>query len=433
MVVGAGIAGLVAARQLGLAGWDVELLEKSSGSRPDGYMMDFFGPGVEASERIGLYPRLAAVAYHVEAAEYVDATGRPTSSLDYDRFARLAGGKVLSLLRPDMERAALAALDDVAPGRVLVRYGAQVSRVWTDGDGVRVAVGDPPGGTLDADVLVGADGIHSAVRARVFGPEEEFLRRLGMRAAAFIVTEPLLNARFRNRFVLTDSIDRAAGLYSLRSDKVAAFMVYRDAAGATGYFPSGSPRERLRGEFAGLGEGIDRVLELCPEHPYDDVVAQIIMPGWQKGRTVLVGDACGAVSLLAGQGGSLAIAGAALLGDVLAPVASPEGISSALAEFERRWRPVVEEAKAAGRRTASSFLPETGHSGSCAGGSFGPPICLESTGWWPARSWAGSQSKPRPTSARVPVPFPSCRCLYRRHVRFGGWKRTDSVRRQVDA
>ena len=357
VVVGAGIAGLVAARQLGLAGWDVELLEKSAVPRPDGYMMDFFGPGVEAAERIGLYLRLAAVAYHVEAAEYVDATGRPTCSLDYDQFARLAGGKVLSLLRPDMERAALAALDDVAPGRVRVRYGAPVSRVWSDEDGVRVAIDGSPDVTVAADVLVGADGIHSAVRARVFGPDEVYLRPLGMRAAAFIVTEPVLNARFRNRFILTDSIDRMAGLYSLRSDEVAAFMVYRDAAGATGHLRSGSPRERLRREFAGLGYAVDRLLQLCPEHPYDDVVVQIVMPSWQKGRTVLVGDACGAVSLLAGQGGSLAIAGAALLGDVLGPVASPEGISPALAEFERRWKPVVEEAQAAGRRAASSFLP----------------------------------------------------------------------------
>jgi 2-polyprenyl-6-methoxyphenol hydroxylase-like FAD-dependent oxidoreductase len=102
---------------------------------------------------------------------------------------------------------------------------------------------------------------------------------------------------------------------------------------------------------------VDRLLELCPEHPYDDVVAQIVMPHWQRGRTVLVGDACGAVSLLAGQGGSLAIAGAALLGDILGPVTSPGGISPALTEFERRWRPFVEEAQAAGRRTAASFLP----------------------------------------------------------------------------
>lgn len=357
VVVGAGLAGLVAARQLGLAGWDVELLEKSAAPRPDGYMMDFFGPGVEAAERIGLYPRLAAVAYDVEAVEYVDATGRPASSLDYDQFARLAGGKVLSLLRPDMERAALAALEDVAPGRVRVRYGAQVSRVWSEADGMRVAVEGSPGVTFTADVLVGADGIHSGVRAQVFGPEEEYLRPLGMRAAAFIVTEPILNARFRNRFVLTDSIDRMAGLYSLRSDEMAAVMVYRYAKNAPGHQRPESPRERLSREFSGLGHAVDRVLELCPEHPYEDVVAQIIMPGWQKERIVLVGDACGAVSLLAGQGGSLAVAGAALLGDVLGPVTCPEGISGALIDFERRWRPVIEEAQAAGRRAASSFLP----------------------------------------------------------------------------
>ncbi|GAB2766944.1 FAD-dependent monooxygenase [Sinomonas soli] len=354
LVVGAGIAGLVAARQLGLAGWQVEVLEKSAAPRPDGYMMDFFGPGVEASERIGLYPRLKAVAYKVEAAEYVDAEGRPTASLDYDKFARLAGGKVLSLLRPDLEQAALQGLADVAAGRVTVHYGARVERVDTGPEGVRVDFGDPPERSLTADLLVGADGIHSQVRAEVFGAEAQYLRPLGMRAAAFIVAEPSLNARFRNRFVLTDTIDRMAGMYSLRSDEVAAFMVYRDTAGPG---PAESPRERLRREFAGLGGAVARLLELCPEHPYDDVVAQIVMPVWHRQRTVLLGDACGAVSLLAGQGGSLAIAGAALLGDIVGPVSTTAAIGPALADFERRWRPTVEMAQASGRRTASSFLP----------------------------------------------------------------------------
>ncbi|XTR52308.1 hypothetical protein ACOM2C_01930 [Pseudarthrobacter sp. So.54] len=75
------------------------------------------------------------------------------SSLDYDQFARLAGGNVLSLLRPDMERAARAALEDVAPGRVRVSYGAPVSRVWSDDDGVQIAVEGSPEVTVAADVL----------------------------------------------------------------------------------------------------------------------------------------------------------------------------------------------------------------------------------------------------------------------------------------
>lgn len=357
VVVGAGIAGLVAARQLGLAGWDVELLEASAAARRDGYMMDFFGPGVQAAERIGLYPRLAEAAYHIEAVDYVDVTGNPTSTISYELIARFAGGKILSLLRPDIERAARAALDEVPPGRVRIHYGAPVSRVWSDARGMRVEFAGATGGIFTADVLVGADGIHSAVRSQVFGPEEQYLRPLGMRASAFVVTDPLLNARFRNRFVLTDSIDRMAGIYSLRAGQVAAFMVYRDGAEADVQLPSEGARKRLRREFAGLGHAVDRLLELCPKHPYDDMVAQIIMPGWRDGRTVLVGDACGAVSLLAGQGGSLAIAGAALLGDLLGPVSTAEGIGPALEEFERSFRPVVLEAQASGRRAAASFLP----------------------------------------------------------------------------
>ena len=357
IVVGAGIAGLVAARQLGLAGWDVDLLERSRGPRPDGYMMDFFGPGVEASEKIGLYPRLAAAAYHVKAAEYVDEAGQTTAHLDYEKFSRLAGGKVLTLLRPDMERAALAALGDVPPGRVHVRYGVRVSGAWTDGDGGHAIVTDASGAELDADVLIGADGIHSGIRDSVFGPERSYLRPLGMRAAAYIVSDAELNARFRNRFILTDSIGRSAGIYGLRSGQVAVFLVYPDKVETPWDARVGTLQERLAREFSGLGAAMDRLLKLCPEDPYDDVVAQIVMPGWHRGRVTLVGDACGAVSLLAGQGGSLAIAGATLLGEVLGPVSSPQGISPALDVFEQRWRPVVEVAQTSGRRAAATFLP----------------------------------------------------------------------------
>ncbi|MET3932220.1 FAD-dependent monooxygenase [Arthrobacter sp. OAP107] len=356
IVVGAGIAGLVLARQLGLAGWRVELVEKSRGPRPDGYMMDFFGPGVEAAVRIGLYPRLEAVAYDVEAVEYVDPAGRATSRLDYHRFARLAGGKVLSLLRPDMERTALAALDDVPPDRVRLHYGARATQVRAGEDYAEVTV-SPSGNTLRADVLIGADGIHSEVRAELYGPEPRFLRSLGMRAAAFIVSDAELSARIGNRFMLTDSIGRTAGLYGLRTDEVAALLVYQDSPEYPDSPGSGLLRERLRREFAGLGATVDRLLELCPERPYDDTVAQIVMPTWHKGRTVLAGDASGAVSLLAGQGGSLAIAGATLLAEILAPVESPKAIAPALLAFEQRWRPVVESAQASGRRAASAFLP----------------------------------------------------------------------------
>ena len=352
IIVGAGIAGLVAARQLGLAGWQVLVLERSAAPRPDGYMMDFFGPGVEASERIGLHPYLAEVAYQVEAAEYMDPGGRVTASLDYLKFADLAGGNVLSLLRPDMESAALKALDEVAAGRVQLRYGVHIERMEHHGAQVQVW---PGGGqpVETADLLIGADGIHSAVRAAFFGPEEDFISPLGMRAAAFIVHEPALNRQFKNRFVLSDTVDRTAGIYGLRDSEVASFLVYRQDPLAK----LEGTRERLRRIFAGAGGQVDRLQELCPPDPYDDAVAQVLMPCWHQRAVVLIGDAAAAVSLLAGQGGAMAVCAAAALGDALGTVSSPEQLPAALDEYERVMRPKIATAQASGRRAANSFLP----------------------------------------------------------------------------
>jgi 2-polyprenyl-6-methoxyphenol hydroxylase-like FAD-dependent oxidoreductase len=97
-IVGAGVAGLVAARQLGLAGWKVDVYERSAGPNPSGYMMDFFGHEFDAAERIGLLSRLKEVSYRVDAVEYVDSAWRPTARLVYDHFYRVLGGRLLSLM-----------------------------------------------------------------------------------------------------------------------------------------------------------------------------------------------------------------------------------------------------------------------------------------------------------------------------------------------
>lgn len=80
------------------------------------------------------------------------------------------------------------------------------------------------------------------------------------------------------------------------------------------------------------------------------------MPTWSLGRVVLVGDACQCVSLLAGQGASLAMAGAYVLAERLAKAGSD--VPGALARYERRIRPSIVKKQAAGRRLARWFVPE---------------------------------------------------------------------------
>jgi 2-polyprenyl-6-methoxyphenol hydroxylase-like FAD-dependent oxidoreductase len=116
------------------------------------------------------------------------------------------------------------------------------------------------------------------------------------------------------------------------------------------------PRLAVRQAYASLGWLVPRALSRCPpaSELYYDLVAQVVVPEWSRGRVTLVGDACQAVSLLAGQGASLAIAGAYVLGEQLATAPS---MDVALARYQQLWQPVVEEKQRVGRRGAGWFLP----------------------------------------------------------------------------
>lgn len=348
VVCGAGIAGLSLALQLDRHGWDVTVLEAAPGPRTEGYMIDFFGPGYEAAETMGLLPRLRELSYPISELVYVDERGRRRARTAYDRFARALDGRLMSLMRPDLE---LAVREQVT-GRAELRFASTVERIDDGPDAVRVLVSD--GSTLDADLLVGADGIHSGVRAQAFGPEERFLRPLGLHTAAFTLADPQLHAVLGDRLHLTDTIDRMMGLYALDDATVAIFTVHRDPAPTR----PDDPRERLRTVFADLGWVVPAVLEHCPpgNRIYYDVVAQVEVPRWSAGRVVLAGDACQAVSLVAGQGASLAVAGAFVLAEQLAAAPS---VPAGLAAYERRWRPVVVERQRAGRAGIEWFLPSS--------------------------------------------------------------------------
>ncbi|NUT04259.1 MAG: FAD-dependent oxidoreductase [Hamadaea sp.] len=346
VVVGAGIAGLAVAHRLAELGAQVTVVEKAPGPRHQGYMIDFFGPGYEAAQRMGLLPRLRELGYHVQRFSYVDDRGEVRASMDYQRFEKAASGGIVSIMRPDLERALREAVAD----RVDLRYGTSVTDIDNRSDGVSVVLSD--GTTMDADLLIGADGIHSATRTAIFGPEHTYLRYLGLHTAAYVFDDPTIHAQVADGFFLTDSVDAQMGFYGLRDGRVAAFTVHRAPDPA---LPA-DPRAAIRHTYRDLGWLTPTALAECPEASeiYYDQVAQIEMRQWVDGRVLLLGDSAYAVSLLAGQGASLAVAGAYVLGRQLAESGD---VDRSLAQFVRRWHPVVTERQRIGRRGAGWFLP----------------------------------------------------------------------------
>ncbi|WP_027658875.1 FAD-dependent monooxygenase [Salinispora fenicalii] len=343
LICGAGIAGLALAHRLHHHGWEVQIVDHAPGPREQGYMIDFFGPGYAALTAMGLRPNLRRFASPVDSFRYIDSRGRTTVRVDYTFFARALDGEFASIMRPALERMLRESLND----QVDIRYNVTIDRIHGD----RAELSD--GTAVEADVIVGADGIHSHVRSLVFGPERNYLRYLGMHTAAYVFEDPAVFAQVRGQFVLTETLNRQLGLYGLADGRVAVFALHRrDDAG----LPE-DPREVLCRTYTGMGDLVERAVVNCPgpEAVYYDQVAQIDAARWTEGRVALVGDAAYAVSLIAGQGASLGIAGAYLLAERLQAAGS---VQEGLADYERRWRPIIRTTQQAARdRVTEWFLP----------------------------------------------------------------------------
>ncbi|MBB4929981.1 2-polyprenyl-6-methoxyphenol hydroxylase-like FAD-dependent oxidoreductase [Lipingzhangella halophila] len=349
VICGAGIAGLAAAARLHHHGWEVCVVEKAPGPRPQGYMIDFFGPGYETLGLMGLRSRLHELGRRVDGIEYIDSEERVRARVDYAAFEKAAKGEIVSLLRPDLE----LLLRETVGDKVDLRYATTIDHIDDTPGGATVTLSD--GSIHDADMVVGADGIHSHVRSLVFGPEQDYLYYLGMHTAAFVFDDPETARRVDRKFVMLDDVDAQLGLYTTRDDRVAVFAVHRSPDMA---LPA-DPREVLQQRFQHLGGLARRALAHCPpsDELYYDQVAQIELPRWSNGHTVLLGDAAYAVSLIAGQGASLGVTGAYVLAERLA---AADSVPEALDDFERRVRSLVDDRQAVVRRRgANVFLPSS--------------------------------------------------------------------------
>jgi 2-polyprenyl-6-methoxyphenol hydroxylase-like FAD-dependent oxidoreductase len=195
---------------------------------------------------------------------YVDQFGRPRATLNYQRMVRSLDGRLLSLLRGDLART----LHEDLGQRGRQRYGCTVSALDQNIDRVTATLTD--GTSWSGDLLIGADGLHSTVRRLAFGPDSIYLRYLGFHTAAYTFADPHIRRRLGDQFAITDTMDRAVGLYAIRNGRIAVFTVHRSRNPA---LPK-DPRAAVQATYSDLGWLIPDTLAHCPDPPalyYDQV------------------------------------------------------------------------------------------------------------------------------------------------------------------
>jgi 2-polyprenyl-6-methoxyphenol hydroxylase-like FAD-dependent oxidoreductase len=349
LISGAGIAGLTLAYALQRRGIESTVIEKSPSLRTEGYMVDFFGSGYDAAEKLGLLPDLEEIHYGIARLSFLDGTGREKYSLAYPDVRKLFDGRHFNFMRGDLERVLHSKLGD----RAEVRFGVEIDAVEQTDAGCVAALSD--GSSIRASIVVGADGIHSKVRALCFGPEPRFLRYLNLNTAAFIIDHPSEPLPDLNAFSTVTTPGRQVGVYPIRGGRLATFFIYSSRT-LPQHLSQSTARTELRNAYQGMNWIVPELLRRMEESSiYFDSVSQIAMPAWSNGRIGLVGDAAYCVSLIAGQGASLAVAGGLILAEELSNAG--DDIQGALLRYERRLRPAIEKKQAAGQSMAKWFVP----------------------------------------------------------------------------
>lgn len=351
LISGGGIAGPAVAFWLARHGYRPTVVERAPAPRPGGQTVDLRGAGRTVVERMGLLPAARAVAVDERGVAYVDTHGRCLATMPAEAFGGEGIVAEIELMRGDLAQVLL----DAAADGVEYRYDDEITAIDRDDDGVTVRFRRGPQRRFG--LVVGADGLHSGVRALAFGPEERFVRPLGcVSAYATVPNRYELDGWFR-------MYSAPGTMLGLRPDRDPAqakvLMGLRTPPSGIDRRDTAAQRALLARAFNGTGWVTDQVLaDLAGS---DDLVVeesgQVHMDAWSAGRVVLLGDAAWCSSPLSGLGTSAALVGAYVLAGELARAGGDH--RAALAAYESVLRPYIRQAQQLPPGGVNGYLPRT--------------------------------------------------------------------------
>ncbi|WKG12294.1 FAD-dependent monooxygenase [Nocardia sp. PE-7] len=342
LVSGGGIAGNAVALQLLRNGIRTTVVERAAVPRPGGQAVDLRGPSKEAAQRMGLMAGIAEYQLDERGMSYIDGDGEIYARMAMEDFDGQGAVAEIEITRGDLNQVLLDALATADNGRLDYRYGEWIDELVPDDAGVDVTFAS--GSTERFDLVIGADGIHSATRRLVFGPEEKFSTNLGGYGAFFTMPKPA---------------DVEPGWFSMRLVPGAMLGIRPDADPATAKAiitvrtevdpalrrDTDAQRALIAEAIGDAGWHAPAVLAAMDSTPdfYFDEIARVDVPELSIGRVTLIGDAGYCGSPLTGMGTAMAIVGAYVLAAEIA--ATPHDPAGAQQRYQDKISPFLDKAK----------------------------------------------------------------------------------------
>jgi 2-polyprenyl-6-methoxyphenol hydroxylase-like FAD-dependent oxidoreductase len=322
-------------------GAEVTVVERAPGLRPGGQAVDARGVAREVIRRMGLDAAVREVYTNTAGAYTVDADGNVLETYRAEDDGGDGYISEIEVLRGDFSQV----LYDDTKADVEYVFDDRIAELTQDADGVDVIFAS--GQERRFELVIGADGLHSALRSMVFGPREEFIRHLGLVLAFYTVPNDFGLDRWMIDY---QEAGCSAGLRPVRDDtKAIAMLSFPALEFDVDYRDIAAQKRLLREQMAGFGWETARILAHIDDTQdfYLDQVAQVVMEHWSSGRVGLLGDAAFSASPMSGAGTGLALVGAYLLAGELA--AADWDPKAGFAGYEQRMRTYVEDNQEIGR------------------------------------------------------------------------------------
>lgn len=304
IIIGAGIGGLSAALALRQSGLEVEIYERAAELQPVGAGISIMPNAIQALNRLGLHHRLRQLSVPQGEGGIRTWRGQWLLRSSTQEIEQQAGAIPILLHRVDLQN---LLLETVGPQPV--QLSAAFERFEQTETGVHVRFRD--GRETSGDLLVGADGLRSAVRTQLFGLSDPHYS--GYTSWRGVVSFDLTGLPL-GEFWGPGAI---FGLIPLSDGRVYWYASRKHPEHAA-ESPAGRKSELLDA-YRGWSEPIERLIQATPETAIlrTPIYDRDPIPQWSKGRITLLGDAAHPMQPYLGQGGCQAIEDAVVLGHSL--------------------------------------------------------------------------------------------------------------------
>lgn len=346
VIVGAGIGGLTLALELHDRGIGCQVLEAAPQLAPLGVGINLLPHATRALSRLGLLESLAEVAVTTRESVFYNRFGQLIVGQPAGRFAGYDWPQ-LSIHRGDLHRVLLDAVHDRLPADT-VRLDHCVESVESGGDRAtaRVRHADGSASVVSGTAVVGADGVHSAVRRQLHGDEagEHYTGCMMWRGTtvmpAFLTGASMVRAGWFTPgklviYPIRDNVDAAGNqLVNWVAEVAGPMRQPRDWSRAGRIEDFIAPFDDWVFDWLDVPRMLRGANEIL-EYPMID---QDPLPWWGNGRVTLLGDAAHPMVPRGSNGAAQAILDAGALADALR---QPPPVESALAAYEAQRRPAT--------------------------------------------------------------------------------------------